>query len=204
MTTPPPVPPERQSFYPEPHRAPQWQDAPTPRRRTWVKPVVIAAGSVGLLAAIVVAGLAFGHDRGSSAVDVTNPDGVEINAIQADTGTCLEQIPDDGSVARVTAVPCEVAHRAEVVSTVAFSESVWPGAETVSRKVLDECGAFIQPGSSGSSMFQPRDWQDGLRWVAWLPTEESWASDERSGRCVVYRDAGLLGSFVAGTATFAN
>jgi hypothetical protein len=149
-------------------------------------------------------GLAVGKGRGTSTVNATDPSGQAINAIQAAPATCLATLPEGSTVARVTAVPCTTPHRAEVVSSYAVSGDAWPGADTVNSEVMGHCASFIQPGFAASSMFKSSDWDDGLRWVAWLPTEASWAANERTGVCVAYRDGDIVGSFVAGTATFVN
>jgi hypothetical protein len=157
-----------------------------------------------LLVGAIELGLSFGREKGTEVPVVSNPNGVEINAIQADVGTCLATLPQDGAVARVIAVPCGTPHRAEVVSSYRLVGDAWPGQDSVESQVLGHCGSFIQPGFDVDSMFKTSDWEDGLRWVAWLPTEESWGIDERSGVCVVYRTDDIVGSFVAGTATFTN
>lgn len=160
---------------------------------------------VGLLVAgTVILGLDVGRSRGTETPNEVNPDGTTINALQVRIGTCLEDIPEDGAVARVVAVPCSVPHRAEVVSSHQIQGDSWPGRDAVVSEVLDHCGSFIQPGFGADSMFQTGDWENGLRWVAWIPTEESWGMDQRSGQCVVYRGGDIVGSFAAGTATFTD
>jgi len=204
MSTPPSSPVERQSLYPEPHRTGEWAEPPAPRRGTWVV-VLLGALAVGLVfAGIVDLGLKVGRSRGTEAPTVTEPDGSTINALQADVGTCLASIPENGEVARVVAVPCTVPHQAEVVASHQIQGDAWPGRDVVESEVLNHCGSFIQPGSGSDAMFQTGDWSKGLRWVAWIPTEQSWGADERSGMCVVYRDGDIVGSFVTGTATFVD
>jgi hypothetical protein len=203
MTTPPS--PERHSLYPEPHRVGDWTSPAQRRPRPpMVLILVVGAAVAALLAIIIQAGIMYGNSRGSDTATVTDPNGQEINAIQVQVGTCLVAIPADGRVGRVTAVPCDTPHRAEVVAEYPLSGDAWPGRLSVEDQVLDYCGAFIQPGFETTSMFKPGDWESGLRWVAWLPTEESWKADERSGLCVAYRDGNIVGSFVAGTAAFSN
>ena len=53
-------------------------------------------------------------------------------------------------------------------------------------------------------MFTATDWDAGLRWVAWVPTEDGWGAGERTGMCVVYREGKMNGSFVDSSATFIN
>jgi hypothetical protein len=148
--------------------------------------------------------LELGHSLGSSDFTVEGSDGLTVNAIQVGTGTCLSTLPEDGIVARAEAVQCDVPHEAEAVADYTFTEDQWPGREEAVSTLLDFCGSFIQPGYSDSSMFTAADWEAGLRWVAWAPTESSWAADERTGVCVVFRDGEISGSFVDSSATFVD
>ncbi len=203
MTMMPGPPPERQSLYPEPHRAGDWDSTPTKRSsRAWILPV-IGAG-IGALALAIWGGVEFGHLVGSSDVEVKDSDGLTVNAIQVGAGTCLSTLPEGPTVAQADAVWCSVPHQAEAVAEFTFPEEEWPGRDTVVATLLEYCGSFIQPGYSGSSMFNSADWDAGLRWVAWTPTERSWAENERTGVCVVYRDGQISGSFVDSSATFLN
>ena len=203
MTNEPALPPERHSLYPEPHRADNWAPAPVKRApRRWILPV-IGAG-VGAFALVIWGGLELGHALGSADVTAEDPDGQTVNAIQVGPGTCLSDLPEGGMVARTEVVPCDVPHEAEAVADYTFTEEEWPGREAAVSTLLDFCGAFIQPGYSGSSMFTATDWDAGLRWVAWAPTEKSWASGERTGVCVVHREGMISGSFTDFSATFVN
>jgi hypothetical protein len=202
MTTPG-VPPERQSLYPEPHRAGAWETAPNPRAsRAWLIPV-IGAG-LAAIALAVWAGIEVGNRIGTSDITVDNSFGQTINAIQVAPGTCLTTLPSNGTVATADAVTCATPHQAEAVADYTFTGDEWPGRTAVVSKLLDFCGSFVQPGYSDSSMFTVTDWSAGLRWVAWAPTERSWADDERTGVCVVYTGGQVEGSFIDSSATFVN
>jgi hypothetical protein len=202
MTTPG-LPPERQSLYPEPHRAGNWDTAPPKRAaRGWIFPVVGAG--LAAIALAVWAGIEVGHSIGTSDVTVSDPSGQTINAIQVAPGTCLKALPSNGTVATADAVGCAVPHQAEAVADYTFTGDEWPGRSAVVSKLLDFCGSFVQPGYSDSSMFTATDWDAGLRWVAWAPTERSWADDERTGVCVVYTEGQVEGSFIDSSATFIN
>jgi hypothetical protein len=204
MSTPPLPPVDRHSLYPEPHRVGDWTETPSPRKGTWVV-ILLGALAVGLVfAGIVDFGLKVGRDKGTDTPTITDPDGTTINALQVSSGMCLVSLPDNGEVARVVAVPCTEPHQAEVVASHQIQGDGWPGRDAVESEMLDHCGAFIQPGFGADAMFRTSDWEDGLRWVAWIPTEQSWGANERSGMCVVYRADGIVGSFVTGTATFVD
>ena len=196
-------PPARESVYPEPYRAPGWQpDAPV--RKSYAK-VWIAVGAAALVLILVgVVGVSWGRSIGTATPTIADLDGELINAIQAEPGMCLEDVPGDGSVAQVNAMPCSVPHRAEVVASYVFAGDAFPGRDQVTAELLAYCGDVVQPGFDSASMFQPNDWNDGVRWVAWVPTEDSWSFGEAGGVCVAYRDADMVGSFVAGTVTFVD
>ena len=202
MTTPG-LPPERQSLYPEPHRAGNWDPAsPVRASRAWIFPVVGAG--LAAIALVIWAGLEVGHRIGASDITVTDASVQTINAIQVAPGTCLETLPSDGPVATVDAADCAVPHEAEAVADYTFTGDEWPGRDVVVSGLLDFCGSFVQPGYSGSPMFHATDWDAGLRWVAWAPTERSWGDDQRTGVCVVYRQGMIEGSFIDSSATFVN
>ncbi len=202
MTTPS-LPPERQSLYPEPYRAGAWEAAPRARgARAWIIPV-IGAG-LAAIALAVWAGIEVGNRIGTSPVTVTDASVQAVNAIQVVPGTCLTRLPSNGIVATADAVGCAVPHEAEAVADYTFTGDEWPGRSTVVAKLLDFCGSFVQPGYSDSSMFTVTDWDAGLRWVAWAPTERSWADNERTGVCVVYTEGQVEGSFIDSSATFVN
>lgn len=200
MTAPPP--PERQSVFAEPYRDGSWEaNEPRQRRgRLWILPVTLV--SVLTLVGIGTLGAAAGRAIGTGTPTITDRDGERINAIQVEPGMCIEALPGNGAVAQVTAIPCDVVHQAEAVAGFSVGGDEWPGRSEVLRATLDYCGTFIQPGFDATAMFQPTDWGAGLRWVAWIPTEESWRSGQQTGLCVVYRENGLQGSFVSGTASF--
>jgi hypothetical protein len=202
MSTPG-LPPERQSLYPEPYRAGNW-DTPPPKHaaRAWLFPV-IGAG-LAAIALAVWAGLEVGHNIGTADLSASDASDQTINAIQLAPGMCLARLPSNGTVATADAVGCAVPHRAEAVAAYTFTGDEWPGRSAVVSKLLDFCGSFVQPGYSDSSMFTATDWDAGLRWVAWAPTERSWAESERTGVCVVYTEGQLEGSFIDSSATFVN
>jgi hypothetical protein len=201
--TMPGLPPERQSLYPEPYAAGGWDPTlPTRRSRGWIIPLVAAGLAVVALA--TWGGIEVGHAIGTASVSLHGGSPQSINAIQAKAGTCLQKLPANGTVATVNAISCSVPHEAEVVAEYPFTGNQWPGRDAAASTLLGFCRSFVQPGYSDSSMFTTPDWNNGLRWVAWAPTERSWASNQRTGVCVVYRDRQITGSFMNSSATFVN
>jgi len=90
---------------------------------------------------------------------------------------CLRELGDEAG--QVSVVDCGEPHRAEVVTAYSFTGSEWPGAEVASQTVLDYCAAQLAPGGplAGAS--------DGREWVAWVPSESTWAAGDRKGLCIV-------------------
>lgn len=195
---------DAESLYPRAYQAPGW-DAYTERKnrkkrgRRWLLAAVSAA--------VVITAIFFGvnavRDLDTTEVSMATRNPESINAVQAAVGLCLEGVGANGRVETVTAVPCDVSHGAEIVADFDFSGETFPGTTAVRTELLDFCSDVIQPGNSAAAMFQSSDWEQGLRWVAWVPSADAWESGIRRGVCVAYRDGGtLVGSFVAGTVQF--
>lgn len=205
MTTEGP-PPERHSLYPEPRYAGGVPAEPTPpsRSRFPLTATLIAVGVLLALAGAAIAAIGMVKDRASAAVEITDPEGQVINAIQVEAGMCLAGLPDNGDVATVTALPCTEPHRAQAVVVYAATTPEWPGREQLLEDAIAFCGAFIQPGFEDDAMFRTSDWQDGLRWVAWIPTKDAWSAGNRDALCIVHREGDIVGSFTDNSATFIN
>ncbi|MGW6131132.1 DUF4190 domain-containing protein [Cellulomonas sp. NPDC055163] len=115
----------------------------------------------------------------------------EVHARQLVTGVCLAELPPDGPVDTVTAVPCADPHAAEVVTQYAFSQdAVWPGQESADARVASACA------------LSDAEVEQGVRPVTWAPTEQSWGRGDRSGVCLAtVEGGGITGSFLDGTVT---
>ncbi|WP_244286017.1 septum formation family protein [Cellulosimicrobium cellulans] len=111
--------------------------------------------------------------RAPLAGDVAAPQ--TVNAVQLVLGTCLDELPPDGEVSQVRAVPCADEHRAQVVArTDLGADEVWPGQQAVDRRVARVC----TPDVLGS------DAPEGVDLVVWSPTEASWRDGDRTGLCL--------------------
>lgn len=108
-------------------------------------------------------------------------------------GDCLADLGAARAARVVPVVPCDVAHRAEVVAVVQLPDGPWPGAAEVQDLATDRCVAAIR--STGIRA------EAGLRWTYFGPSEDSWTTGpDRAVSClVVGRDAPLVGSLVGGT-----
>lgn len=115
----------------------------------------------------------------------------EVHARQLVTGVCLAELPADGPVDTVTAVPCADPHAAEVVTQYAFApDAVWPGQESADARVASACA------------LSPAEVEQGVRPVTWSPTEQSWGRGDRTGVCLATVEGGrITGSFLDGTVT---
>lgn len=105
-----------------------------------------------------------------------------VSAVQLVLGTCLDELPPDGEVSRVRAVPCADEHRAQVVGrTDLGADEVWPGQDAVDRRVARVC----TPETLGP------DAPEDVRLVVWAPTEASWRGGDRTGLCLASSEAPL-------------
>lgn len=99
-----------------------------------------------------------------------------VTARQLVLGTCLDELPPDGEVSSVRAVPCADEHRAQVVARTDFGAAeVWPGQAAADRRVARVC----TPETLG------QDVPEGVELVVWSPTEASWRDGDRTGLCLV-------------------
>ncbi|MBN0039195.1 septum formation family protein [Cellulosimicrobium cellulans] len=100
-----------------------------------------------------------------------------VNAVQLVLGTCLDELPPDGEVSQVRAVPCADEHRAQVVArTDLGADEVWPGQQAVDHRVARVC----TPDVLGA------DAPEGVELVVWSPTEASWRDGDRTGLCLAH------------------
>jgi hypothetical protein len=123
--------------------------------------------------------------RAPLAGDVAAP--ATVHARQLVLGSCLDELPAGGEVARVRVVPCADEHRAQVVARTDFGpDETWPGAEAATARVARVCG----PEALGPDA--PAD----VARVVWAPSEASWGDGDRTGLCVAASDEPLPADLV--------
>ena len=107
------------------------------------------------------------------------------------TGNCLERLPPDGEVSTVRVVPCTESHAAQVITDYRFvAGSTWSGQDRADARVAGACQLTVAE----------RD--EGVRLVAWAPSEASWNRGDRTGLCLATIDGGgVTGSFLDGSVT---
>lgn len=177
-------------WYPqEAYYAPGWQApaGPPPPRRRWG---LWAAGAAIALVVLAVVGLLAAQllrSLGSRTLgEVDGP--TQANARQLAPGHCVEQLPADGVVDRVTVVPCGEPHEAEVIASLELDDGEWPGAREVRRTVERACE------------MDAAQLEAGHRPVVWTPGEESWGQGDRTGLCLAWApDGAVVGSWSDGT-----
>ncbi len=112
---------------------------------------------------------------------------VSVNPGRLTTGHCVADLPDDGDVTRVTAVPCGTAHAVEVVATRVLPDEEWPGQASVDATLARWCEMDSAERAAG------------FHAVVWAPSERGWGQGDRTGLCLAALGAGTAtGSFVAG------
>ena len=189
-TQPGPPPGAGPGWYPqEAYYAPGWSgpvpEAPPARRRLgrrfWLPVAALAA--IGLVVGVVF-GVRFWLDRRPlGTVDAATT----VAAARLTTGHCLQQLPADGDVSRVTVVPCSAPHAAEIIATQSLPAGPWPGQPDIDATLARWCEMDSAESAAG---FHP---------VVWSPSARSWGQGDRTGLCIAaLADGTATGSFVAG------
>jgi len=111
-------------------------------------------------------------------------------------GDCIGDVADlSGDTDEVPLVPCDDPHTQEVFAIVRHPEDAYPGAGAVATFSDRACLTALDAELDLSI-------DDGIAFSYLLPTFEGWnKSGDRSIVCVLVfpEDAGMIGSFVAGT-----
>jgi len=142
----------------------------------------------GLAALGLVVGVVFGvrfwlDRRPLGTVDAATT----VAASRLTTGHCLQDLPADGDVSRVTVVPCSAPHAAEVVAAQNLPAGPWPGQTDVDGTLARWCEMDSAEGEAG---FRP---------VVWSPSARGWGQGDRTGLCIAaLTDGTATGSFIAG------
>jgi hypothetical protein len=172
------------------------------RRQAWKRRIAAVVLGGLLVAGLVITAsqLRSGEDSAGMSVAAAEPAGgtspqrgYQASVFGLGPGDCLADLGAARAARVVPVVPCDVAHRAEVVAVVQLSDGPWPGAAEVRDLATDRCVAAIR--SAGIRT------EAGLRWTYFGPSEDSWTTGaDRTVSClVVGSDAPLVGSLVEGT-----
>lgn len=165
--------PSRAEFRSQPR--PQSRKRRALPRWAWV---AIASGMVAIGAGVAAAVVA---DARAAALEPASPGTTgRLHSTQVVSGMCLEAVaPRNGPAGRVTVVGCDSPHSAEVVASYAYESGEWPGSADADHGVLSFCAAQLGPSGPLAGQLGDRTW------VAWAPTERTWAAGDHTGLCIV-------------------
>jgi hypothetical protein len=156
--------------------------------RIWVGAVLAAIVVVVGLAAGVSAAVSRAHEQAWAPMTADVAEPTTVNAVQLVLGSCLADAPSSEVVTTVEVVPCTAPHAMQVVGrTDAAPDAVWPGDEVAARRAARACSTdLLGPAGRQSAT-------EGLTFVVWTPSEESWAQGDRTGLCLAV-DSGTRSS----------
>jgi hypothetical protein len=140
--------------------------------------MLVAGGvvAVALVGTGVVLGVTQARDRAWAPLEAALEAPRDANVVQLVLGSCVRDLPG-GDLGRLTAVPCDEAHAAQVVGrTDAAADAVWPGAAALARRAAAVCGPQAL-GSAGRGV-------DGVEFVVVTPTEGGWDAGDRTSLCL--------------------
>ncbi len=132
--------------------------------------VAIAAGVALLIGMSWSAALAY-SDRAAEPAAVTETG--DLDPLAVVPGMCLEDVGDDGPVGGTSVVPCDEPHKAEVFTSFVYTAAKYPGDSDTIDEALSTCATRLEG-------LLPQD----ASWVAWAPSEASWARGDRTAMCV--------------------
>ncbi len=153
---------------------------PTSRSRRRAAVAVVAVAVLGVVAAAAALLTQSARERAWEPLPAALTEPTRAHAVQLVLGSCVAELPDDGLVRQVQAVPCAAEHEAQVVGRVdAAPDAVWPGEEAATARVARTCGPDLLGRAAREAGAG-----EGLRFVVWAPSEESWGDGDRAGLCL--------------------
>ncbi len=165
---------------------------PESRTRRRAAVAVVGVAVIAFVAAAVVLASQAALERSWEPLPATLEEPTQAHAVQLVLGSCITELPDDGLVHQVQAVPCGDPHEAQVVGrTDASPDTVWPGDDDAAARTSRACGPdLLGPAAREAGAAQ------GLRFVVWAPSEESWADGDRTGLCLAVTSEPRTGSLL--------
>ncbi|MEC3955104.1 DUF4190 domain-containing protein [Nocardia sp. CDC153] len=152
---------------------------------------LIASGVWALVAVLVVAvGVATDSKNSASSDNSTRtaavPDSpTSISVDDVKTGDCLQTVEEGTHIRRVTILPCDSPHDAEVITQIHLTGS-WPGsADASSQQANDSCEQQLETILGNSSMY------DQLQlFILYPATETQWNKSGGRAACLVQDGSG--------------
>lgn len=164
-------------YYPQQaYYAPGWTQAQTqPRSRRGQRIALYATLAVVVLAVVGTVAAAGLYWWGTKPVgDVTSP--TSATSRQVRPGHCIEDLPSDGAVGRVTLVPCDDDHEAEVLGSLRLDDGGWPGDDALAEQAAGWCEMDSDQAAAG---YRP---------VVWTPGQQAWSQGDRVALCLAWLD----------------
>jgi len=151
---------------------------PPARRRgrfpRWLAALLVAGGVVivgGVVTQLLLTSRAANLEQAEP--DATG----RLHSAQLVSGMCIDDLP--AGVGVVTVVPCGEPHAAKVATAITLQGAEFPGDELVANTVLDFCTSQLAPGAPLAEV------ADGRKWLAWVPSAQTWKAGDRAGLCIV-------------------
>lgn len=134
-------------------------------------------GSAVILVAVAIAGCGSADDSGTG----ESAESGEVDVFDLDVGDCLADFQDATELDTIEASPCSEPHSDEIYaagSIDGFDE--FPGSEAIEAAARRICLAEYEA-------FVGRSYEDSVLDISYLvPTEDSWADDDRRVLCTIF------------------
>jgi Septum formation len=176
----PPYPPPGAPYPPPgaPYPPPTSGYYPPPKKTNTGRIVLVVGGIiVGLVALVVVVGLAFYFLSGDDRVTATD----------VQVGDCLSEIPDSTRVMTVQTVECAESHAGEVFAVLRMPDGDFPGAAAI-----EDFQGRCEPALAAYSPESMAD--DSVQLYVLYPTPKTWEQGDRAVTCIATLDPPRTGS----------
>jgi hypothetical protein len=105
----------------------------------------------------------------------------QIDLLALPTGACFQDSPQGhpGSAATVTALPCTLAHNAQIFARFPARDVTYPGRTALQRRGIQHCRSAVADRLDGSKL------APGMSVIDVVPSHARWSSGIRTISCVV-------------------